>query len=229
MNNNTQIYKGHRQRLRERFEKNGSSAFAEHELLELLLTYSIPVKDVKPAAKELLNRFGSLPEVLDADINELKNSEGVGTVSAILIRLIKELNIEYHAHTFKNKVILSAPNEVYEFIKSKLAGERDEKFMVIYLNTKNKIIEFEISAEGTVNQATVYPRKIIRKALENNAAGLILAHNHPSGEPSPSKDDISLTNSLKATCDTMNIRLLDHIIVGKLGYFSFNKEHLIKS
>ncbi len=224
---NSSTYKGHRQRLRKRFEINGSSAFSEHELLELLLTYSIQVKDVKPLAKELINRFGSLTEVLDSDISELKNIEGMGTVSAILIRLVKELNIEYHTEKLKKLEILSNPNEVYEFIKNKLAGERDELFMVIYLNTKNRVVDLEISAEGTVNQAAVYPRKIIRKALENNAAALILAHNHPSGEPEPSKNDIGLTSSLKSLCDTMNIRLLDHIIVGKLGYFSFNKKNLL--
>ena len=227
MDRNKQINKGHRQRLRERFEKNGSSAFAEHELLELLLTYSIPVKDVKPLAKKLLNRFGSLREVLDADIAELKNIEGMGTISAVLVSMVKELNVEYHTEKLKNLEILSTPHEVFEFIKTKLAGKRDELFMVIYLNTKNKVIDCEINAEGTVNQAAVYPRKIIRKALENNAAALILAHNHPSGEPEPSENDISLTNSLKSICDSMNIRLLDHIIVGKLGFFSFNKRKML--
>jgi DNA repair protein RadC len=227
MTKNNQIYKGHRKRLRERFEKNGSSAFSEHELLELLLTYSIPIKDVKPLAKELLIRFGSLTEVLDADISELKNIEGIGIRSAILIRLIKELNVEYHVEKLKNLEILSTPIEVYEFIKNKLAGKRDEFFMVIYLNTKNKVINFEVSAEGIVNQAAVYPRKIIRKALEKNAASLILAHNHPSGEPEPSKQDISLTKTLKNICDTMNISLLDHVIVGKLGYFSFKSKSML--
>ncbi len=227
MNNDSQFYKGHRQRLRDRFEKNGSCAFSEHELLELLLTYSIHVKDVKPLAKKLLSRFGSLTEVLDAEISELKNTEGMGTVSAILIRLVKELNIEYHTEKLKNLEVLSTPTAVYEFIKNRLAGKRDELFMVIYLNTKNRVIDCEISSEGTVNQTTVYPRKIIRKALENNAAALILAHNHPSGEPEPSKNDISLTNSLKSICGTMNISLLDHIIVGKLGYFSFNRKFML--
>ncbi len=219
--------KGHRKRLRNRFVKNGSSAFAEHELLELLLTYSIPVKDVKPVAKRLLSRFSSITEVLDADIDSLKSVEGVGEMSAVLISLVKELKTEYHISKLRDLEVLSSPESVYEFIKSKLAGERDELFMVIYLNTKNKVIDFEINAEGTVNQAAVYPRKIIRKALACNAAGLILAHNHPSGEPEPSQSDIDLTNSLKEVCDTMDIRLLDHIIVGKLGFFSFSKKSMI--
>ena len=148
-------------------------------------------------------------------------------MSAVLINLVKELNIEYHISKLKDLKVLSSPNEVYEFVKSKLAGRRDEQFMVIYLNTKNKIIDFEISAEGTVNQAAVYPRKIIRKALECNAAALILSHNHPSGEPEPSQSDIELTNSLKEVCETMDIKLLDHIIVGKLGFFSFKKKSIL--
>ena len=227
INEENQLYKGHRQRLRKRFEKNGSSAFSEHELLELLLTYSIQVKDVKPLAKKLISRFGSLKEVLDAEISELKNLDGMGEASAILISLVRELNTEYHVGKLKNAKSLSAPDEVYEFISSKLAGRRDEFFMTIFLNAKNKILDFEISAEGIVNQAVVYPRKIIRKALENNASALILAHNHPSGDPEPSKSDISLTNSLKEICETMHIRLLDHIIVGKFGYFSFDMKSLL--
>ena len=222
MDQNYQINKGHRQRLRERFEKNGSSAFSHHELLELLLTYSIPVKDIKPLAKKLLKRFGSLSGVLDADLSELRKIEGMGAISAILIGLIKELKVEYNAEKLRELEILPTSDDVSSFVKSNLAGKRDEQFMAIYLNNKNKVLDFEINAEGTVDQATVYPRKIIRKALENNASGLILAHNHPSGEPEPSSGDISLTRSLKTVCETMNIRLLDHVIVGKLGYFSFH-------
>ena len=227
MNDSSQINRGHRKRLRDRFEKNGSSAFSEHELLELLLTYAIPVKDVKPLAKLLLKRFGSLVGVLDADITELKKVEGMGAVSAILISLSKELHTEYHAEKLKNLKSLSSPTAVIEFVRSKLAGKRDELFMVIYLNAKNRILEFEVHAEGTVDHSAVYPRKIIRKALENNASGLILAHNHPSGESDPSKGDIELTDSMKKICSTMNIRLLDHIIVGKLGDFSFHRKKLL--
>ena len=227
MDDNYQINKGHRQRLRTRFEKNGSDAFAQHELIELLLTYSIPVKDVKPLAKKLLKHFGSLTGILDADISELAKIEGMGPASAILIALIKELKIEYHKEKLKNLEVLPTSDEVNLFVKSKLAGKRDEQFMVIYLNGKNRILDFEINAEGTVDQAAVYPRKIIRKALENNASGLILAHNHPTGEPEPSKGDIDLTNSLKNICETMNIRILDHVVVGKLGYFSFHRSGLL--
>ena len=227
MNDNDQINKGHRRRLRERFEKNGSNAFAQHELIELLLTYSIPVKDVKPLAKRLLRHFGSLTGVFDADVSELTKIEGMGSTSAILITLIKELKLEYHKEKLTRHEILPTSDDVNSFVKDKLAGKRDEQFMVIYLNAKNRVLEFEINAEGTVDQAAVYPRKIIRKALEHNASGLILAHNHPSGETEPSKGDVSLTNSLKNVCETMNIRLLDHIIVGKLGYFSFHASSLL--
>lgn len=219
---------GHRKRLRDRFEKNGSLALAEHELLELLLTYSIPLKDVKPLAKTLLSHFGSLSKVLNSEISEIRKINGIGASSAILINLVKDLNTECLAEKMIKSEVLSSPENVIKFVKSELAGKRDENFMVIYLDTKNYVIDFEISSKGTVDQAAVYPRKIIRRALDCNAAGLILAHNHPSGEPDPSDEDIKLTKSFEKVCSVMNIRLLDHIIVGAQGYVSFNKESLLK-
>ena len=211
---------GHRKRLRQRFIKGGADGFSDYELLELLLTYSIPVKDVKPAAKLLISKFGTLAAVFDAELTELNRVEGVGEISAVLIKLVKELRIEYHTEKLKAMEVFEHSSDVYDFAVAKLGGCKDEKFMAIYLNSKNKVLDFEITAEGTVTQARVYPRKIIRKALEVNAAGLVVVHNHPSGETKPSTSDIELTDSLKQICETMDINLLDHIIVGKGGYQS---------
>lgn len=222
------INAGHRKRLRERFIKSKADGFSEHELLELLLSYSIPRKDLKPLAKALIYKFNSLAGVLDAEIEELCNVKGIGQVSAVLIKLVKELKTEYHIEEAKNDISFSSPETVYNFVREKLAGSRDEKFLIIYLNTKNKIISHEISAEGTVTRAAVYPRKIIRKTLELNASAIILAHNHPSGEIEPSKQDIELTNSINKVCQPMDIRLLDHLIIGSNTYMSFTRENLIK-
>jgi DNA repair protein RadC len=211
---------GHRKRLRDKFLRSGLSGFNDYEILEMLLTYSIPLKDVKPIAKALILKFDSISEVLDADINELKVIDGIGDMSAVLIKLVKDIKTEYHADKLKAMESISASSDVYDFALEKLVGCKDEKFMAIYLNSKNKILDYEITAEGTVTQARVYPRKIIRKALEVNAAGLIVVHNHPSGETNPSKNDIELTKVLNQLCDAMDIRLLDHIIVGKTGYKS---------
>ena len=211
---------GHRKRLRNKFTKSGLSGFNDYEIVELLLTYSIPLKDVKPIAKSLISKFGSISEVLDADINELKLIDGIGDMSAVLLKLVKEIKTEYHADKLKSMKTISASSDVYAFALEKIGSSLDEKFMVIYLNSKNKILDYEITAEGTVTQARVYPRRIIREALAVNAAGLIVLHNHPSGETNPSKNDIELTKVLNQLCEAMDIRLLDHIIVGKVGFKS---------
>ncbi|HJO92849.1 MAG TPA: DNA repair protein RadC [Victivallales bacterium] len=221
------LYIGHRQRLRERFIVGGYKAFQQYELLELLLTYSIQRRDVKPVAKILVQKFGSISKVFDAEYNELKNITGIGDSSAILINLFKGLSIEYHVDKVKEMKQLSSPGNVYSFLDSLISGSRDEKFVSLYLNTKNKLIDYEISSEGVADHAVVYPRKIIRKALELNATSLIIAHNHPSGEIAPSKEDISLTESIKSVCSTMDISLVDHLIIGDGSYYSFCKNNML--
>jgi DNA repair protein RadC len=220
---NNDLCRGHRKRLRQKFLKSGLSAFNDYEILELLLTYSLPLKDVKPIAKSLISNFGSISEVLDADIAELKGVDGIGEISALLLKLVKSIKTEHYADKLRSMDSISASSDVYDFVLEKLAGCKDESFLAIFLNSKNKILNFEILAEGTVTQARVYPRKIIRRALDINAAGLIVVHNHPSGEILPSQNDIELTDILKNLCDAMDIRFLDHIIVGKSGYKSYLK------
>jgi DNA repair protein RadC len=220
-------YLEHRKRLREKFQKAGAEGLHDYELLELLLTYALPRKDVKPIAKALLDRFDGLAGVLDATQHELEEIKGLGPNSATLIRLVKELCTVYLAERAKEKDVLSSPQAVVDFARSKLAGLPHEAFMVIYLNTKNEVIEHEVIHEGTVDRAVVYPRKIIESALAHHAVGLILVHNHPSGYPDPSEEDKQLTRAAVEAARTVDIRVLDHIIVGKNGYFSF-REHQIE-
>ncbi|MCP4177789.1 MAG: DNA repair protein RadC [bacterium] len=221
------LYIGHRQRLRERFVVGGYKAFQQYELLELLLTFSIQRRDVKPIAKILIKKFGNISKVFDAEYHELKKIKGVGDSSATLINLFKGLSIEYHVDKVKEMEQLSTPDNVHSFLNSLISGARDEKFVSLYLNTKNKLIDYEISSEGVADHAVVYPRKIIRKALELNATSLIIAHNHPSGEINPSKEDINLTESIKSVCCTMDISLIDHLIIGKNSYYSFCKNDML--
>jgi len=221
------LYIGHRQRLRERFTAGGYKAFQQYELLELLLTFSIQRRDVKPIAKMLVNKFGSISKVFDAEYHELKNINGIGDSSATLLKLLKGISIEYHVDKVKAMKQLSSPGNVYNFLDSLIAGSRDEKFVSLYLNTKNKLIDYEISSEGVADHAVVYPRKIIRRALELNATSLIIAHNHPSGEINPSKEDIALTENIKSVCDTMDISLIDHLIIGDDDYYSFCKNKML--
>ena len=221
---------GHRERLRRRFEEFGGDALAPHELVELLLTFSILRRDVKPVAKTLLARFGSIAAMLDADASELRTVPGIGNVTPVLIRLVRELHVKHQAQELLGAKTLATPAAVHEFVRSRLAGRRDEIFLVIYLTTKNKllkIVDIETNAEGTVDQAAVYPRKIVRKALECNASALILAHNHPSGDHKPSDDDLVLTNTIKDAFKHFDIRILDHIVVGDGNYYSFKENKLL--
>ncbi len=220
-------YLGHRKRLRERFRKNGTEGMHDYEVLELLLTYAIPRKDVKPIAKDLLKRFGSLSGGLDAGQKELEEVANIGPISSTLIRLVKETCGIYLAEKMRNKDVLSSPQAVLDFARVKLAGLPHEAFMVIFLNAKNKVLDYKVLQEGTVDRAVIYPRRMVEEALAHHAAGIILVHNHPSGDSEPSPEDKQLTRSLTEAARTIDLRVLDHIIVGKEGYCSFLESRLM--
>ena len=220
-------YLEHRKRLRERFIRNGPEGMQDYEILELLLTFAIPRKDVKPLAKDLMGRFGSFSAVLDASQKELEEVAYLGPISSTLIRLVKEIGGVYLAEKLKKKEVLSSPQAVLDFARLKLAGLPWEVFMVIYLNSKNKVLGHQILQEGTVDRAAIYPRRLIEEALARHAAGIILIHNHPSGDSAPSPEDKQLTRALTEAARTIDLRVLDHIIVGKEGYFSFTENHLL--
>lgn len=217
----------HRKRLRERFQRANAEGFHDYELLELLLTYAIPRVDVKPPAKALLKRFKTLGGVLDASQAELESVRGLGASSAVMIRLVKRLMSAYLDEQIHHRDILSSPEAVRDFARIKLAGLAHEAFMVIFLDVKNHVIDHEVLHEGTVDRAVVYPRRIIEAALAHHAAGLILSHNHPSGDPAPSQEDKRLTRSVVEAARTVEIRVLDHLIVGRAGYFSFHENQLL--
>lgn len=219
--------KGHRGRLRLKYLNVGTSGLHDYEIMELLLTYAIPLKDVKPIAKNLLTRFKDINGLLDATREELCEVEGISLISAALISLVRDICSEYLAGKMRDKDALSSPEAVRDFARMKMAGLKEEAFMVIYLDTKNHVIEHELINEGTVDQAVVYPRNIIKNALVNNATGLIIIHNHPSGLCEPSKEDVKLTYAIRDAAKTVNIRTVDHIIVGKSGYYSFIENSLL--
>lgn len=218
---------GHRQRLKEKFRNTGGEGLHDYELLELLLTYALPRRDVKPLAKELITRFGGLSGVLDASPEELDKVKGLSKGSGILIKLNKAIIEYYMTNEMASRDVLSSPQAVLNFAKAKLAGLSNEAFLCIYLNTKNEVIKHNIVNQGTVDKAAVYPRRIIKEALDCHAAGLILVHNHPSGHCQPSPEDKALTDSIISVAKTMDIRVLDHLIVGRLGHFSFAEKNLI--
>jgi DNA repair protein RadC len=219
--------KGHRERLRNKFMNSGMKGLHDYEALELLLTYAIPRRDVKPIAKALLKKFETLAGVFDASMEELLEIKGIAANSAAILHLVKELCGEYLAEKMQDRDVLDNPEAVYNFARMKLAGLKHETFMVIYLDVKNRVKNYEILHEGTVDRSVVYPRNIIKKALACNAAGLILIHNHPSGFCEPSGNDLKVTKMISDAVETINIKVLDHIIVGRSGYFSFQKKGLI--
>jgi DNA repair protein RadC len=217
-------HEGHRQRLRERFIKTGLDGFHDYEFIELLLTYAIPQRDVKPIAKELLRRFGGIKGIFDASREDLTSVTGIGERTAILIKLLKEGSTLYLKTRVKHKEVLSSLQDVLNFCHHALSGSKNEKFMVLYLTTKNELIEAEVLEEGTINQTAVYPRKVIEGALRHNASALIFVHNHPSGDPTPSHIDRQLTDALEKAALTIDISVHDHIIIGKNTHFS-GREH----
>ncbi len=220
-------YLGHRERLRARFQRDGAAGMHDYEILELLLTYAVPRKDVKPYAKDLIRRFGSLSGVLDAGPKALEEVARIGPISSTLIYLVKELCGVYLAEKMKGKDVLSSPQAVLDFARIKLAGLSHEAFMLIFLNTKNRVLDFKIVQEGTVDRAAIYPRRIVEEALAYKAASVIFIHNHPSGDAEPSPEDRQLTRSLLEAARTIDLRVLDHIIVGKEGYCSFVERGLL--
>jgi DNA repair protein RadC len=220
-------YLGHRKRIRERFLKAGLASFQGYEVLELLLTFAIKQKDVKPLAKELIARFQTFQGVLDAPLNELKTVPGIGEHCAILIKLVKESSDFYLREKIYCKDIISSPEALLKYCKSSMSGLGNEQFRVIYLNTKNEVIADELLQEGTIDQSAVYPRKIIECALKQRASALIFVHNHPSGSPAPSVHDKNLTDLLIRVAENMGIKVHDHIIIGKQGYFSFREDGCI--
>jgi DNA repair protein RadC len=217
----------HRKRLRQKFLTAGIVAFHDYEVVELLLTFAIPRRDVKPQAKELLREFGSLKGIVDAEIGDLEKISGVGKESAIVIKFIRELATLYLEQKAKEKPQIACTSELLDFCRTAMGGKKDEEFCVIYLDAQNQIIEFETVQKGIANQAVVYPRQVLEKALRKKASALILAHNHPSGHVRPSDADIRLTKTIQETAKALDILIHDHIIIGENRFFSFREEGLM--
>ncbi|WP_315283714.1 RadC family protein [Fusobacterium hwasookii] len=225
---------GHRERIREKFLNNGIDGFAEYEILELLLTYCIPRKDTKPIAKELLNKFKSLDNVFKADLDKLSAIDGLGKNSVAFLKLIGDLPSIIYKDELKNKKLIeketlkiSNKDILLKYLRNKIGYEEIEKFYVLYLSSSNEVIEFEENSVGTLDRSSVYPREIYKKIINLNAKSIILAHNHPSDNITPSKCDIDLTNEIAKGLKNFGALLIEHIIITKNSYFSFLEEGLI--
>jgi DNA repair protein RadC len=218
---------GHRKRLRERFLKGGLAGFHDYEVIELLLSLGTPRRDCKQPAKEAIKRFGTLRGVLEASLVELQEIKGIGAHNAFGIKLMQEVARKFLKEKIVDKPVYTSSQEVFDFLYHSMRDLKKETFKVIYLNSQNQIIDVASLFEGTVNISVVHPREVIEGALKNNAVSLIFAHNHPSGNPTPSQNDRTVTRELVYAGSIMQIRVLDHIIIGDNTYFSFAAEGLI--
>lgn len=214
-------YLGHRERLRARFLEGGPEALAEYELLELLLCLAIPRRDVKPLAKDLLKRFGSFAAVISAPPERLKEIDGVRDNGVAALKIVQAAALALQREDILDKPVISSWRALLSYCRSAMAHETNEQFRVLFLDKKNAIIADEVQQRGTVDQTPIYPREVIKRALELGATALILVHNHPSGDPSPSRDDIEITKEVVDAAGKLGISVHDHLIIARKGHVSF--------
>ncbi|MER9679532.1 DNA repair protein RadC [Mesorhizobium sp. M0184] len=212
-------YLGHRDRLRERFAA-GTNTLPDYELLELLLFRLIPRADTKPVAKALLARFGTLAEVLGAPVERLQEVKGIGPAVALDLKVVAATAQRMARGEIAGRELLSTWTQVLEYCRSVMAFEEREQFRILFLDKKNALIADEVQQVGTVDHTPVYPREVVRRALELSATAIILAHNHPSGDPTPSRADIEMTKLIIETAKPLGIAVHDHIIIGRKGHSS---------
>ncbi len=213
-------YMGHRQRIRAKFETGGLEHFLDHEILELLLTYCIARRDTKPLAWALLKRFGNLSAVLDASVEDLCKVAGIGKRSALFLKLIRNVFKKYSLEQVQDKELIRTPEEVLSYCKASLSGNHEECLELIYMSVRNTVLGAEIISYGTLDRVSISPRKIVERALAAKASALILVHNHPSGDPSPSLEDIAMTKDVCRAAALFGITVHDHIIIGKGEHYS---------
>jgi DNA repair protein RadC len=220
-------YHGHRERLRTRFLEAGSDAVTEYELLELVLFRAIPRRDVKPLAKALIARFGSFAEVVSAPQARLREVDGLGEAAITELKIVQAAAGRLARGEVKKRTVLSSWTAVLDYCRTTMAFAEKEQLSIIFLDKRNQVIADEVQQKGTVDHTPVYPREVVKRALELSATAVILVHNHPSGDPTPSRADIQMTQSIVEIAKPLGIAVHDHIIVGKEGHASLKGLKLI--
>jgi DNA repair protein RadC len=220
-------YHGHRERLRSRFRGAGADAVSDYELLELVLFRAIPQRDVKPLAKELIRRFGSFGEVIAAPHARLKEIKGIGQSVVDELKIVHAAASRIARGQVQKRAVLSSWSSVIDYCRTAMAYEDKEQFRLLFLDKRNQLIADEVHQVGTVDHTPVYPREVVKRALELSATALILVHNHPSGDPTPSHADIQMTQAIIDVAKPLGIAVHDHIVVGKDGHASFKGLKLI--
>ncbi len=220
-------YTGHRERLRSRFLAAGAEALADYELLELVLFRAIPRRDVKPLAKELIARFGSFAEVVAAPPARLMEVPGVGEAVATELKIVQAAAIRLARQEARQKPVFRGWTDLLAYCRAAMARAEREEFRVLFLDARNRLIADEVQGRGTIDHTPAYPREVVRRALELSAASIILLHNHPSGDPTPSRADVDMTKRIIAAAEPLGIVVHDHIVIGREGHASMRALHLI--
>jgi DNA repair protein RadC len=218
---------GHRARLRQRLMSAGADALADYELLEMVLFLALPRRDTKPIARALINRFGSFAASISVSPQELRAVEGLGDAGASALKIVQAAALRLARAEVQDRPLLSQWETLMGYLNAVMAREKVEQFRVLFLDTRNRLLADEAQGRGTVNHTPVYPREVVRRALELHATAIILAHNHPSGDPTPSRADIDMTREIKAAAQALSIVLHDHVIIGNGKWLSFRKEGLL--
>ena len=218
---------GHRMRLRQRLASGGGDALLDHELIEYLLALAIPRRDTKPLAKALLREFGGIGGVLTADTESLRKMDGMGETSVAAIRIAHAAAIRLLHAEVADRPVLSNWQALLDYLRADMVHHAIERFRVLHLNTKNMLIRDEVMGEGTIDEAAVHVREVIRRAIDFGSAAIILVHNHPSGDPSPSQADIAITRNIADAGKRLGIAVHDHLIMGRNGHVSLRAQGLI--
>jgi DNA repair protein RadC len=217
---------GHRVRMRQRLLKSGPDSLADHEMLEMILFIALPRRDTKSIARELLTRFRTFGGVVGAPATELMSAEGLGEAGAAALKLVQAAALRMMRQEVGSQPVLSTWDRLTDYLTVSMEHERTEVFRVLFLDGRNKLIADEVQGRGTINHAPAYPREVVRRCLELHATAVILAHNHPSGDPTPSREDVALTADIARAAAVMGITVHDHIIVGRGKWLSFRAEKL---
>lgn len=220
-------YHGHRARLRARFRETGGQGMPDYEILELLLSLAIPRRDVKPLAKDLLARFGTFANVIAAPLEQLEAQDGMGEVAAIALKTVREGAIRLLAADVMQKPVIASWSALLDYCRARLSREAREETRVLFLDRKNVLIADEPHGKGTVDQSPLYIREVVKRALDLAASAVILVHNHPSGDPTPSRADIDMTRDLDKALKAVGINLHDHLVIGRQAHASFKSQGLL--
>ena len=219
--------KGHRKRLRERFLQGGLDGFLDYEIVELLLTLGTPRRDCKVVAKEATKKFGGLRGVLEATPEELRQINGLGPHNIFGLKLFQALSMHYAKEKLPKKIIFDSPQVVATFLQEKIGREKKEHFYILALDSRNNLIKMNNVSTGTLDASLVHPREVFKEAIQASAAQVIIAHNHPSGDPEPSEGDLVITNRLVEAGKILGIAVVDHIIVTSNKFLSFKERKLL--